>query len=512
MAYRASTILHHQTCPLHDNEGSTTCSGTLKKGGKCANKATGLQVARMLPTCKIHRDQLKVLGCCQAPLSCGFECGRLFEWKPHGFQLCPGHRECTTTCYFLKIPTEMRLRVYRFLLPDRPIPARYGNSRNLTTDGEGVYTAILRINHQIHDEAVDLLYGTRVFTIELSGNGLGMCNLGNTFVRNMFPSRGNHALQDYQMQLMQLEQQNKRRLLLARQEQDGITAGSSSTRPPAIRGIQLPTTSAIPCTYKLAGPIWHPKLSERYFNMIRSFLIELVYPASGLQRSGLQSSVTYNTHGLLNVDATNRQTLELRLYDYCDCLHALVGRLQLIQRPITHVQVVIKFGNTYIERSEAFSAAQLLLQPLRRLRNVANLELLSVTMSDFRDREIELLIPDEIFDVANETFADFVKCWSSNLCSSEPSLECPQVFEAYWQLEKLLASIKERYNYMDPKFSQFTDLLHDARIAREAENLAGFREIWNQVVNIWSDHLNSQEDFQSNVASSIGAIYDIVGN
>ncbi|KAK2804389.1 hypothetical protein FQN51_002031 [Onygenales sp. PD_10] len=36
---------------------------------------------------------------------------------------------------------------------------------------------------------------------------------------------GNHALQDYQMQLMLLEQQNKRRLLMARQEQDSISRG-----------------------------------------------------------------------------------------------------------------------------------------------------------------------------------------------------------------------------------------------------------------------------------------------
>lgn len=34
------------------------------------------------------------------------------------------------------------------------------------------------------------------------------------------PQQGNHALQDYQMQLMLLEQQNKKRLLMARQEQD----------------------------------------------------------------------------------------------------------------------------------------------------------------------------------------------------------------------------------------------------------------------------------------------------
>lgn len=33
---------------------------------------------------------------------------------------------------------------------------------------------------------------------------------------------GNHALQDYQMQLMLLEQQNKKRLLMARQEQDSM--------------------------------------------------------------------------------------------------------------------------------------------------------------------------------------------------------------------------------------------------------------------------------------------------
>ncbi len=39
-------------------------------------------------------------------------------------------------------------------------------------------------------------------------------------------SNGNHALQDYQMQLMLLEQQNKKRLLMARQEQDMAHPGN----------------------------------------------------------------------------------------------------------------------------------------------------------------------------------------------------------------------------------------------------------------------------------------------
>ena len=46
---------------------------------------------------------------------------------------------------------------------------------------------------------------------------------------NGTPAGGNHALQDYQMQLMLLEQQNKKRLLMARQEQD--TGGRPDGQP-----------------------------------------------------------------------------------------------------------------------------------------------------------------------------------------------------------------------------------------------------------------------------------------
>ncbi|CEJ55171.1 Putative Adhesion defective protein 3 [Penicillium brasilianum] len=48
---------------------------------------------------------------------------------------------------------------------------------------------------------------------------------------------GNHALQDYQMQLMLLEQQNKRRLMMARQEQDSM---SRTDGQPPMPGQGLP--------------------------------------------------------------------------------------------------------------------------------------------------------------------------------------------------------------------------------------------------------------------------------
>ncbi|KAL4972725.1 hypothetical protein BDW66DRAFT_116473 [Aspergillus desertorum] len=49
---------------------------------------------------------------------------------------------------------------------------------------------------------------------------------------------GNHALQDYQMQLMLLEQQNKRRLMMARQEQDSMTRGPDGQPLPGQQGQQ----------------------------------------------------------------------------------------------------------------------------------------------------------------------------------------------------------------------------------------------------------------------------------
>lgn len=52
-------------------------------------------------------------------------------------------------------------------------------------------------------------------------------------MQNNSGQSGNHALQDYQMQLMLLEQQNKRRLMMARAEQDNIsrTEGAQPGQP-----------------------------------------------------------------------------------------------------------------------------------------------------------------------------------------------------------------------------------------------------------------------------------------
>ena len=383
------------------------------------------------------------------------------------------------TCYLLKIPIEMRLRIYRFLLPDRPIPARCGYS-SLTSDGGGVYTAILCVNHQTHDEAAGLLYSTRAFTIELSGDGLSMCNSSKRFSKYGFSGYDNR----YQLRLM--------RLLIAKQN---IARASSSTYTPLILGNQPRTKSPILYTDGLIEPVWDPPLSERYFNMIRSFLVEIVV-------------LPPSAYGLPNLNAAYHKVFASKFFEYCDHLHRLIGRLRIIQRPIACLEIVFKFGNTYIKREEAFLTAQFLLQPFRRLRNVAKPKVLSITIGD---GEIELLIPNWISTPVGRIFATYLECLFKDLSSSQPLLELP-VFKAYWQLEKLLSRIKEHCHHADTKIGQFGALLHVARLAREAEDLARFREIWDRVVNIWFNYLNNQKEFQSNVALSIDAIYGIVKN
>jgi hypothetical protein len=175
-AQAAPAMAHLQICTLHGTKRRRKCRGTTRRGGICQNKATWATLPGFMPTCKIHQLQLKKSTWCKAPLACGFNCGELLEWEPHGFNLCPQHREDLSVSYLLDIPVEIRCRIYRLLLPDKDVPAQFCTSTSLTTHGGLVYTAILRVNRQIHEEATGLLYSTNVFEVSVSEDSLSMCN------------------------------------------------------------------------------------------------------------------------------------------------------------------------------------------------------------------------------------------------------------------------------------------------------------------------------------------------
>ncbi|PMD15133.1 hypothetical protein NA56DRAFT_664027 [Hyaloscypha hepaticicola] len=547
-AHREFAYSHVLNCPLHDNEKTKTCSGLSKRGNLCPNKAIVAPVPGTLPMCKIHRNQLKVATFCRAQLSCGYECGRLCEWRTHMFQMCQCHQDIPMTCYFLKIPMEMRLRIYRFLLPDRRIPARRLGIL-LREDGEKTCMEILRINRQIHDEASSLLYGTGSFNIEVSANGLNMCSKTDYLVgagglpvinygphppiRNQLPpfprpggflihhttnsaftgsygSGGNHQLQDYQMQLMLLEQQNKKRLMMARQEQDNMifptaSASSSNIPPPAPPSpphppVQL-TRYPTPSTPSPSGPVWDCPIAAKYFNQIHHFHITILFPST-FQLAG---SYPLPTH-----------TAEATVYEHSDRIHALIGRLLLLPHPISTLNIRIKFADTYAQRSEAIYASQSLLRPFRRLSRIVTPEVSAIKIMSYQNGpEIDILPtlgdPSSWPDGAN--LLSFLVSWMQDLKGEVPVMPVggSRVFDAYWRLEAMVKAVQERYRglWVDFGLGRLDGLLSQARMAREAGDEEGFLGCWERVVETWLGFLEGQRQWLGEVEGMVGGIYGV---
>ncbi|KAH6721684.1 hypothetical protein BKA61DRAFT_162049 [Leptodontidium sp. MPI-SDFR-AT-0119] len=471
----AESIPHERTCSMHQDEKAKICWGRLKSGEPCANKAVSTGTLNEVPTCGVHRRLPRKSASCVAQLPCGFQCRRTCVFQVHGFQLCSLHPDTSTTCYFMKIPIELRQRIYGYLLPTKPIPARKSNSGPVPL----VWLEILRANRQIHEEGIQLLYGTGPFVVEICKDGLSMCH--SPAVRQTYkpPPRfvgppggiGHHALQDYQMQLMLLEQQNKKRLMMERAQREANGGSSRQVR------IQAPSVNGL-----MSSP---PPLTPENFNKIRSFVVEIIFDDAQLR--GSQIANYYNPNEPLAPDV-----LERAIFDYCDHLHKLVGRLQLQQ--LTRLHVKIRFGGIYAKWDDAAVAARFLLQPLRRLRNVSQADVLSITMQSLGKDELDIV----------PSLLKYIHFWSLDLQSTRPPDHFP-VFEAYWQLEDMVNNLRSHYK-LDMRSEQLQDYLHGARVAREANDQATFGVIWNQIVNIHMDYLNHQKEFQTNMAMTIDRI------
>jgi hypothetical protein len=103
-----------------------------------------------------------------------------------------------------------------------------------------------------------------------------------------------------------------------------------------------------------------------------------------------------------------------RLLDYCDYLHKLIGRLRVLLRLITRLEIIFKYGKAY---RDAFPIAQFLLRPFRRLYHVAKPDLLSITIQDSRG-EVGLLTPNWASSPAGGKLAVYLKYLFEHMSSS----------------------------------------------------------------------------------------------
>jgi hypothetical protein len=501
-----SFLQHIQTCSRHGRRESNICWGHLKNGANCSNKGSP-HSEDLLPICGTHQSQRRMRGECKAILNCGFACSRLYEWIPFRFGLCPDHENLPNRpCFLLQIPTEIRLRIYSFLLPDKPVPARYWKSHDLRSDLSPASCSILAVNHQIHSEGIDLMYRKATFCIEISNTGIVMLNTAHKPAEippsrplrpdYRRPSSGTFycSVQDYQLQMRLLELQNKKRLAMARVESDLIFCSPPQRSPPPMK-----TTSLALVPDLLAGeygPVWNPSLSEPVFNLIRSFHVKI--------EANLPLSVS-------KPGATMEPPICHNVYEMTDQLQQLVARLELVKPCINNLRFTIVLQGSE-DSKEALAAVPLLLRPFNRLRNVVrpSVESISWLSSSAKIPIIELLAPTQADRTEDMLLSSFLDKWKADISSSSPKPEAPITTQAYWLLQATIVDILH-YRVLNDDFDFYYDHdLRSARIARESDDVFAIHEIWENVIRKWKEYSEGLISSDNHVYSSISLLKSIM--
>ncbi len=99
--------------------------------------------------CKKHQNIERKAGYCQAVEECGQPCNRIAIHCPP-YHLCSKHEAGVDTlpCHFMRLPTELRLVIFRYLFP--PVVS-------ISPAGK-IHLSILKVNRQLNIEAKSILY------------------------------------------------------------------------------------------------------------------------------------------------------------------------------------------------------------------------------------------------------------------------------------------------------------------------------------------------------------------
>jgi hypothetical protein len=176
-----------QTCSAINYQTKQPCTvsfGTRYWGKPCP---------KYLPTCASHRNQQLHAGVCQYQLPDGTLCCTLFKWTPPYFQFCASHYGCideNAPCHFLKLPTELRQEIFKYLVPVRVIASEptlqeYGyfgllhtgfwrrpRKQPFTTPLLWLYVGF---NREVYPEVRDVFYASTVFFLDVNRDGVMLC-------------------------------------------------------------------------------------------------------------------------------------------------------------------------------------------------------------------------------------------------------------------------------------------------------------------------------------------------
>jgi hypothetical protein len=470
------------------------CAGYNKKNGVRCSASIGVRNSHhtknshptFLPTCHIHKDQQSFAGWCQFMQGDGERCGRIFRWTPPYLELCNEHQgHPNTPCYFLALPLELRLEVFRYLLPSQPIgsstalvhakgdetvrevtspyrPRAIGNRRWLASAYEQTTLAsvfetpllnLLLVNKQMCAEVKDLIYSTVPFKIDIRKDGAFMC--------------GRHLL----------EPKN--------------ADGSSHER------------------------------TEGAHELKAKFLKSFDWVAAK----------NYNVDILVeNCESYRHQSdwdEEVEIYDIRDYINVVVSGILSKARTLCKLRIRLGISKFGWIGEELLANIKTLMGPFERLRNVRQPCIAGIYDSSTYDGNygtvLNLPLPvrpgrptvncppsTPISSVpslptyallplyATAPFQEFHAKWQ--LCISSPSssslIPRPPVcamFSQFKQFYTQLASALPGYLYRGGKHA----FLHRARVARDQENVGAFRLLMDELVQFWYSYIEQEDQKRS---------------
>ncbi|OCL14460.1 hypothetical protein AOQ84DRAFT_331024, partial [Glonium stellatum] len=437
------------------------CSGYNKRTGKRCEKVIGKGTynsrnginynSLYLPTCHSHRDQQSFAGRCQyIDRAHGRRCGRLFRWTKPYFELCEKHvGHPDTPCYILKLPLELRLEIFRYLMPHGPI----GSSTSHAHQPRSTYASY-----------IDLLYGVTPFTIDIRRDGTFMCGRRllepkTDMGHSANPSPGGDGVSGKFLQTFDFS---------AVKNYNVEILVENKAQPPR------------------AGPIPRPSL-----HMQDSWNEEVeIYD--------IRDYVCVAVCGILSKSRTLcRLNVHVVATDFAWSDEEALAKTICIVEPFMRLRKVLipKLCGLYEGAAgNPFIASVPIPNNVKGGPN--NLYSVPLPPKD----SLRLAAGEPGFD-------EYKKIWEKTISQTTLPPPKPPIRTMFTELKKFYTVLAEHIG--DLHRSGKNAFLHRARVAREQENVNAFREVRNELIMHWNQYLEVEETKRTQMNKRMGSMLDV---
>ncbi|OAL57171.1 hypothetical protein IQ07DRAFT_594576 [Pyrenochaeta sp. DS3sAY3a] len=447
---------------------------------------------KYLPTCAVHRDQQTFAGFCKYKTSNGDPCAKLFGWSPPHLELCPEHEDSPDTpCYLLKLPLELRHLIFRYLLPAKPIGSSIAPVHSSYPEAPplssrhyaGLPVSMLPqpmptyntfpmplqdlflINRQLYHEARDFMYSIVPFIISIRKDGTFMCG-----IRLLEPTRGDgssHFLRD-------AADDSKIRFL-------------KSFNLTAVKNYQvdiLVENWMFPSPHVPRNPLWDEEVE--------------IYD--------IRDYVSVVTSGIL-ARSTNLCKLNVRvcLADFNWSEDEILSNLKLIIGPFEGLRNVRKpqLAGVFDGRPQHNSMLTVERHVKNSKPNRFSARPSSLCSVPKLPNRSPILVP------GYPAFDAIASPWARSISTTHPTnlISKPPIRPMFAEFKDFYANLCRVYNGI-PNHTGRLAFLHRARVAREQENVEGFRELRNELIQYWYAYLDSQERQKNDMNKLLSKMLD----